>query len=136
MRVSKRTVNKRLLFIFIFGLAVFAIFIIRLIDVQIVHNQWLTKKAIEEWGKNVPYEAERGDILDTHKKVLATNVSSPSVLVVPIQVPVEKRGRVADELARVLGMSRKKAYEKITKKNRRSVVSIVPFVVLVSLFLS
>ncbi|MCI1881711.1 MAG: stage V sporulation protein D [Sporolactobacillus sp.] len=124
MRVSKRTVNKRLLFIFIFGLAVFAIFIIRLIDVQIVHNQWLTKKAIEEWGKNVPYEAERGDILDTHKKVLATNVSSPSVLVVPIQVPVEKLGRVADELARVLGMNRKKAYEKITKKE--SIVRLMP----------
>ncbi|TGB00199.1 stage V sporulation protein D [Sporolactobacillus shoreae] len=124
MRISKNKVKKRLLLILVTGLLVFTVFLGRLIYVQIFNNHWLTKKALEEWGKNIPYEAERGDILDRNGKVLATNVSSPSVLVVPIQIPAQSRNSTADKLAQVLGMSKKKAYEKITE--HQSIVRITP----------
>ncbi|WP_100487593.1 stage V sporulation protein D [Sporolactobacillus pectinivorans] len=124
MRISNVTVKKRLLLILLAGLLVFTIFLGRLIYVQLFNNDWLTKKALEEWGKNIPYEAERGNILDRNGKILATNVSSPSVLVVPIQVPAQSREMVAGKLAQVLGMSKAKAYEKITQ--HQSIVRITP----------
>lgn len=124
MRISNVTVKKRLLLILLAGLLVFTIFLGRLIYVQLFNNDWLTKKALEEWGKNIPYEAERGNILDRNGKILATNVSSPSVLVVPIQVPAQSREMVAEKLAQVLGMSKAKAYEKITQ--HQSIVRITP----------
>ncbi|MFT8361746.1 MAG: stage V sporulation protein D [Sporolactobacillus sp.] len=124
MRVSQVTVKKRLFFILIAGLCVFAVFIARLVYVQIFSNQALTNKALQEWGRDIPYEAERGNILDTNGKVLATNVSSPSVLVVPRQIQPEQRQATASALAKVLQMSQAAALTKITKNE--SIVRITP----------
>lgn len=122
MRISGITVKKRLLLILLLGLCVFIIFVFRLIYVQIFDHGWLTRKALEEWGRNVPYEAERGKILDTRGKLLATNVSSPSVLVVPKQV--RDRSETADKLSEILGMSKKRVMEMITRNE--SIVRITP----------
>lgn len=76
-------------------------------------GDWLYNQAQSTWSRNVPYEAERGDILDRDGVKLATNVSAPSVLVVPrqIQNPAEASRR----LAGILNMKQKDAYKKITK---------------------
>ncbi|MFC4617252.1 stage V sporulation protein D [Camelliibacillus cellulosilyticus] len=114
MRVSNVTVRKRLVLILIIGILVFAVFAVRLGYVQFFMNGWLTQKALDSWSRQIPYEAERGDILDRNGKKLATNVSRPSVLVVPKQVrdPV----KTAEKLAKVLGASKEKVYKTITKK--------------------
>lgn len=122
MRISNVTVKRRLLFFLAIGLIAFAIFIARLAYLQIFENNWLMNYALNSWSREIPYEAERGRILDTRGKVLATNVSSPSVLVVPRQV--KDKNKTADQLSSVLHMSRKRAYEKISKKE--SIVRITP----------
>ncbi|RYL95421.1 stage V sporulation protein D [Sporolactobacillus sp. THM7-4] len=122
MRVSNVTVKRRLLLILTLGLCVFVVFIGRLAYVQIFENDWLTQKALDSWSREIPYEAERGEILDTRGKVLATNISSPSVLVVPRQI--RNPSETADKLSKVLGMTKQRAYEKITKK--QSIVRITP----------
>ncbi|GEB76443.1 stage V sporulation protein D [Sporolactobacillus inulinus] len=122
MRISNVTVKRRLLFFLALGLIAFAIFIARLAYLQIFENNWLMNYALNSWSREIPYEAERGRILDTRGKVLATNVSSPSVLVVPRQV--KDKNKTADQLSSVLHMSRKRAYEKISKKE--SIVRITP----------
>lgn len=93
---------------------IFGIFTARLAYVQFYMNGWLTRQALDSWSRQIPYEAERGDILDRNGEVLATNVSRPSVLVVPKQVrdPV----KTAEKLARVLNASKEHIYQLITKK--------------------
>ncbi|GGL44785.1 stage V sporulation protein D [Sporolactobacillus putidus] len=122
MRLSNVIVKKRLLLILILGLCVFAVFIGRLAYVQIFQNGWLTGKALDSWSREIPYEAERGEILDSRGKVLATNMSSPSVLVVPKQV--RNPSLTAEKLAGVLGMAKQTALADITKK--QSIVRITP----------
>lgn len=114
MRVSAVTVRRRLIFILIAGMFIFGIFTARLAYVQFYMNGWLTRQALDSWSRQIPYEAERGDILDRNGEVLATNVSRPSVLVVPKQVrdPV----KTAEKLARVLNASKEHIYQLITKK--------------------
>lgn len=122
MRISSVTVRRRLFFLMISGLFVFTAFIVRLGYVQLFENGQLTQKALDIWSKEIPYEAERGEIVDTRGEVLATNISSPSVMVVPKQV--RDAALTAEKLAAVLGMSKKKAYEEI-KKNKL-IIRITP----------
>ncbi|MGV3487759.1 MAG: stage V sporulation protein D [Tuberibacillus sp.] len=113
MRVSNVTVRKRLVLILLIGMLVFSVFAVRLGYVQFYMNGWLTKRALDSWSRQIPYEAERGDILDRNGKILATNVSRPSVLVVPKQV--RDPAKTAEKLAKVLGADKEKIYKDITK---------------------
>ncbi len=74
----------------------------------------LTSLAKDSWSRNLPFEPERGEILDRNGVKLATNKSAPTVFVVPrqIQNPI-KTGKL---LASVLNMSEEKVYKHITKK--------------------
>lgn len=122
MRVSNVTVRKRLVIIFVIGLFVFASFVCRLAYVQFFNGTWLYQKAQNSWSRNIPYEAQRGDIMDRNGVVLATNVSAPSVIVVPKQI--RNPATTASKLSSILNMSEKKLYGKITKK--ASVVDVRP----------
>ncbi|KYG35179.1 stage V sporulation protein D [Alkalihalobacillus trypoxylicola] len=122
MRVSNVTVRKRLIIVFFIGLAILITIIFRLGYVQFVLGDFLTESAEDSWSRNVPFEAKRGEIVDRNGVALATNISAPSVLVVPRQVqdPVD----TAEKLAATLNMDRQKAYQKITQKE--SMVRITP----------
>ncbi|MFC0473075.1 stage V sporulation protein D [Halalkalibacter kiskunsagensis] len=122
MRVSNVTVRKRLIIVLFFGLAVFLIIALRLGYVQFALGDWLTDRAEDSWSRDVPFEAKRGEIRDRNDVVLATNVSAPSILVVPRQV--RDPADTAEKLASVLNMDHKKAYEYVTKNE--SIVRINP----------
>ena len=122
VRVSNVTVRKRLVVVLLGGLFIFAIIAFRLGYVQFVLGDWLTDKAEDSWSRDIPFEAKRGEILDRNDVVLATNISAPSILVVPRQV--KNPADTAEQLAAALNMDRKKAYEYITKQE--SIVRINP----------
>ncbi|MBU9720447.1 MULTISPECIES: stage V sporulation protein D [Bacillaceae] len=121
-RVSNVTVRKRLIFALSVGMVVFIVMIVRLGFVQIVMGDEISERAEDLWSRNIPFEAKRGEILDRNGVPLATNISAPSVLVVPRQV--SDPATVADQLANVLSMDRQKAYEYVTKNE--SIVRINP----------
>ncbi|MBB5172178.1 stage V sporulation protein D [Texcoconibacillus texcoconensis] len=121
-RVSLVTVRRRLIITLLVGLLVFFVIILRLGYVQIFAGGEIGELAAESWSRDIPFEAKRGEILDRNDVALATNVSAPSVLVVPRQIddPVE----TADKLAEALNMERERAYEFVTKQE--SIVRINP----------
>ncbi|WP_203290118.1 stage V sporulation protein D [Metabacillus sp. cB07] len=114
MRVSNVTVRKRLAMVLMFGFLIFLIIDIRLGYVQFFIGDKLTALAKDSWSRNIPFEPERGEILDRNGVKLATNMSAPSVLVVPRQV--EDPAGTAEKLAAVLNMPKERAYELITQK--------------------
>ncbi|MDR7243477.1 stage V sporulation protein D [Priestia megaterium] len=113
MRVSGVTVRKRLAIVLFVGFIVFLIIDTRLGYVQLLTGDTLTEKAKDLWSRNIPFEPERGKILDRNDVALATNKSAPTVLVMPRQV--ENPAVTAEKLAKVLGASKEKVYEQITK---------------------
>ncbi|WP_416151046.1 stage V sporulation protein D [Salipaludibacillus sp. HK11] len=121
-RVSYVTVRKRLVFTLLAGVCLFIIMIGRLWYVQVVVGDDISKKAEDSWGRNIPFEAERGEILDRNGEVLAMNVTAPSILVAPRQI--KDPSADAEKLAEVLSISTEKAYEKLTKNE--SIVRINP----------
>ncbi|WEG15718.1 stage V sporulation protein D [Alkalihalophilus pseudofirmus] len=122
MRVSNVTVRKRLVLMLFLGLAVFTIIALRLGYVQFALGDWLTDRAEDSWSRDVPFEAKRGEIKDRNDIVLATNISAPSILVVPRQV--KDPADTAEKLASVLEMDVQKAYQLVTKSE--SIVRLNP----------
>src|SRR5699024_4156126 len=121
-RVSTVTVRKRIVTVFLFGLLLFMIIDFRLGYVQFIIGDKLMDKANESWSRDIVFEADRGKILDSNGDILAENVSAPSITVVPRQI--QNPQKVAENLANILDMPEKKAYEYVTKNE--SSVNIHP----------
>jgi stage V sporulation protein D (sporulation-specific penicillin-binding protein) len=113
LRVSNVTVRKRLSIALMVGLLIFFVITIRLGIVQFYLGGWLTGQAKELWSRDIPFEPKRGEILDRNGVPLATNVSAPTVYVVPRQV--EDPAGTAGKLAAILDMPKETAYKEITK---------------------
>ncbi|MBT2697730.1 stage V sporulation protein D [Bacillus sp. ISL-40] len=113
MRVSNVTVRNRLMIALFVGILTFLIIDVRLGYVQFVLGDWLTKGARDSWSRNIPFEPERGQIVDRNGIPLATNISAPTVYVMPRQV--KDPAATAEKLASVLNMPKEKAYREITK---------------------
>jgi stage V sporulation protein D (sporulation-specific penicillin-binding protein) len=114
MRVSNVTVRKRLTNVLLIGIFVFFIIDMRLGYVQMILGEDLTEKAKGLWSRNIPFEPNRGEIIDRNGVALATNISAPTVFVVPRQI--KDPAEAAEKLASVLNMSTEKAYGLITKR--------------------
>jgi stage V sporulation protein D (sporulation-specific penicillin-binding protein) len=98
------------------GVLIFLVIDVRLGYVQFFLGNWLTTGAKGSWSRNIPFEPERGKIVDRNGVPLATNISTPTVYVVPRQI--KDPAVTAEKLASVLGMTKEKAYRDITQKER------------------
>ena len=64
---------------------------------QFLFGDELTSLAEDSWSRNIPFEPKRGEILDRNGVGLATNISAPTVYVIPRQI--ENPGEAAEQLA-------------------------------------
>ncbi|WHY02286.1 stage V sporulation protein D [Neobacillus sp. DY30] len=113
MRVSNVTVRKRLMIAMFVGILIFLIIDVRLGYVQFVLGDKLTSQAKGSWSRNIPFEPERGEIIDRNGVPLATNISAPTVYVVPRQV--KDPATTSEKLAAVLNIPKENAYRQITQ---------------------
>ncbi|KRG14159.1 stage V sporulation protein D [Virgibacillus soli] len=114
-RVSAVTVRKRLSFILIAGLFIFFIIDVRLGYVQFGMGKSLTDLARDSWSRNIPFEPERGEILDRNGVSIAENKSAPTVYVIPRQI--EDPAGTAEKLAKVLDGSKEDIYQRVSKNS-------------------
>lgn len=84
----------------VWGLALLAVLLVRLGDIQIVHAKTLGAAALAEHLKAVPIPAERGEIIAHGGQVLAIDVPAAAVTADPKQVsaPAAEAKRLADLL--------------------------------------
>ncbi|WP_248926608.1 stage V sporulation protein D [Paenibacillus hamazuiensis] len=122
MRASGVTVRRRLYAALIIGTVLFAALIIRLGYVQMWIGPELSDRAEQSWRRNIPFAAQRGEILDRNGVRLAYNISSPSVMAIPAQVK-DPQG-TARQLAAALQTSEQNIFNMITK--RQLIVRIQP----------
>jgi stage V sporulation protein D (sporulation-specific penicillin-binding protein) len=113
MRVSNVTVRKRLMIALFVGILIFLIIDVRLGYVQFVLGDMLTGQAKGSWSRNIPFEPKRGEIIDRNGVPLATNVSAPTVYVVPRQV--KDPAATSEKLGAVLNIPKENAYRQITQ---------------------
>lgn len=106
--------KKRLLTLVVAAIFLFVALLLRLGYIQLIWGDDLQAKASEQWQRDLPVYAYRGDIVDANGKVLATTKTAYTVYVRPKSV--SDADRVADSLSSILQIDRQTVYDKATKK--------------------
>jgi len=114
MRVSNVTVRKRLTAVLFVGIMVFLIIDVRLGYVQFFMGDMLTDKAKNSWSREIPFAPERGEIVDRNGVPLATNISAPTVWIVPRQI--KDHEDTAAKLAAALNASKENILKSLTQQ--------------------
>ncbi len=106
--------KKRLLSLVVMAIFLLSVIFLRLGYIQVIWGKKLQARASEQWQRDLPIKAYRGDICDTNGNLLATTKTGYSVYVRPQSV--EDPERVANELSAILQTDYQTVYDKITKR--------------------
>lgn len=106
--------NKRIKITLIVVTIICLIILIRVFYLQLFSYNKLNRLATSLWQRNLPITAERGEILDRNGKVLATNITTTTIYVVPNQI--KNKEEVAQKLSQVLNKDYDKILKHLTKR--------------------
>lgn len=98
-----KSINKRIKIIFILMLIALFLVIVKVFYIQVFEYKKLNKLASDLWSRNLEIEADRGKILDRNGVVLADNLTTSSLVLIPNQMKDKKQ--VTKELSSILGIS-------------------------------
>ena len=105
--------KKKIKIVKIITIIIVAAIIIKIGYIQIVDRVNIYNRAVDLWQRSFPVEANRGLILDGDNNVLATNLTTASLVVVPSQI--KDVVATANKLADILNVDVKVIEEKISK---------------------
>lgn len=106
--------KKRLLSLIVAAIFLFAVIILRLAYIQVVWGKDLQARASEQWQRDLPLRAYRGDIVDSNGYLLATTETGYSVYARPQSV--KNADYAAEKLSVALGLEFDEVYGKLTKR--------------------
>jgi len=107
-------VHTRIRFVFLVVLAILMAIVIRVFYIQVFQYEKLNQLAESLWSRELPITADRGEILDRNGKVLATNITTTSLVIIPNQVV--DASDVAKKLSDILNCDYEDMLRHVTKK--------------------
>ena len=93
---------------------VFIVIIARVFYIQVIDYKKLNNYASNLWSRNLPIKADRGLIYDRNGIILAGNITTTSLVLIPNQIKDKKE--VAQKLSEILGVSYEDMYKHVNKK--------------------
>ncbi len=107
-------IHERIRFVFLVCIIILIAIIIKVFYIQVFSYEKLNNLAESLWSRELPIKADRGEIVDRNGKVLATNITTVSLVVVPNQI--EDHEKVARDLANILKTDYQDMLEHVTKR--------------------
>ena len=107
-------IHGRIRFIFVIVLLVFVAIIIRVFYIQVIDYKKLNNLADNLWSRNLPITSDRGLILDRNGNVLADNITTVSLVLIPNQI--KNKEQVSRDLATILNVKYEDMYKHVSKK--------------------
>ena len=98
-----------------FFLVLFGLVLLRLIDLQIIRHDELTKKAEQQYVVTIELAPKRGDIFDRNLKPLATSLKVPSIYAVPKLINDNQKMVLARILSRILNEKPQSLFKRLKK---------------------
>lgn len=86
-----RKIDERIKILFLILLVLFIFIILRVFYVQMIDYEKLNEYAKDLWSRDLPLEADRGLILDRNGVVLADNLTTTSLVLIPNQIKNKKK---------------------------------------------
>ena len=119
---EKKVDNKIKIFVIIVFF-VFIVVILKVFYIQVFEYDKLNDLASDLWSRNLPIEADRGKIYDRNSVVLADNVTTTSLVLIPSQIKNKKE--TTKKLADILNVSYDTMREHVYKNT--SIERVHPF---------
>ena len=104
---------KRMRLVFLIVILIFGVIIFRVFYLQVFKTGKLKDLANSLWARNLPLLADRGKITDRNGVVLADNITTTSLVVVPVQI--QNKEVVAKNLAQILNTDYLNIYSHLNK---------------------
>lgn len=109
-----KELNKRIKIIILIVSFLFILVILKVGYIQIVEYKKLNSKATSLWSRNLPIEASRGLIYDANNLIIADNITTTSLVIIPNQI--KDKESVAKDLSEILNVSYDEMYKHVSKK--------------------
>lgn len=109
-----KNIDKRIKIVLLIFIVIFVSIILRVFKIQVFDYAKLKKLANNLWSRDLEVQADRGKILDRNGVVLADNVTTTSLVVIPNQIKNKKE--VVESLAKILNVSSDEMKKHIYKK--------------------
>lgn len=109
-----KKIHKREKIIFLIIILCFIMIICKVFYIQVIDYNKLNKLANALWSRNLPIEANRGKILTSDNKVIADNLTTTSLILIPNQI--KNKETVAKTLSEILNVSYEEMYKHVSKK--------------------
>lgn len=107
-------IHTRIRFFFLLILCICIIIVIRVFYIQVIEYDRLSTLADSLWSRKLPIGADRGEIYDRNGKVLATNLTTTSLVLIPNQI-VNKE-ETAQKLSAILNSDYEDMLAHVSKK--------------------
>ena len=108
-----KKIDIRIKVVFLILILLFSFIIIRVFYIQIFDYTKLSTLAEDLWSRDLPIEANRGLILDRNGVVLADNLTTTSLVLIPNQI--KDKDETSSRLAEILNVSKEEMDKHVNK---------------------
>ncbi len=107
-------IHTRIRYVFLIVIIILIIAIGRVFYIQVFAYEKLSNLAQSLWSRELPISADRGEIIDRNGEVLATNITTTSLVVIPNQI--EDKEDAAKKISEILNCSYEDMLGHLSKK--------------------
>lgn len=109
-----KRIDARIKVLFLIMSILLFLVVVRVFYIQVFQYKKLNSLASDLWSRNLEIEADRGKILDRNGVVLADNLTTTSLILIPNQI--DEKERATKELSKILGVSYEEMKKHVYKK--------------------
>ena len=109
-----KKIDSRIKLVLIFFISFFVVIFFKVVYIEMIDYKKLSSLATDLWSRDLPIEASRGLILDRNGVILADNVTTTSLVLVPNQI--KNKDEVTNVLAKILSVTFDEMKKHVYKK--------------------
>ena len=109
-----KDIHKRIKIVILITMLLFLIIIGKVFYIQVIDYEKLNKYAKGLWSRNLPIAANRGIIYDRDGIIIAGNITTTSLVIIPNQI--KDKEKVAKDLSEILSVDYNEMYRHVSKK--------------------
>ena len=106
--------HKRIKIVTVIIIFLIILIICKIFYIQVIDYDKLNEYANDLWSRNLPIEANRGIIYDRNGEVIADNITTTSLVLIPNQI--EDKELTTTKLAEILNVSYDEMYKHVSKR--------------------
>ena len=99
---------------FVIVVILFITIVFKVLYIQVFEYDKLKRLSQDLWSRNLPIEADRGKIYDRNKVVLADNITTTSLILIPNQI--KEKQRAVKEISKILNVNEEEIKKHVYKK--------------------